>query len=69
MFEILIAFTLLIIGLVTGYALRPRIDRKISYKKRGKATRVRAAAKRAAKPKQDSYLGSNSVTFGSDRLN
>lgn len=63
MFTAIIAFTLLIIGLVTGYALRPRIDRKISYKKRGRATKQRAAAKRATKTttqlKQDNYLKSS----------
>ena len=40
---------LLIIAFVLGYAMQPRISRKISYKKRGIATRQRAAVKRAAK--------------------
>lgn len=38
---------LLIIAFVLGYAMQPRISRKLSYRKRGKATKQRAAAKRA----------------------
>ena len=39
---------LLIIAFVLGYAMQPKISRKLSYRKRGKATKQRAAAKRAA---------------------
>lgn len=49
MFTALIAFIMLIVGLVTGYTLHPRISRKISYKKRGQAAKKRAYVKREAK--------------------
>lgn len=67
MFTVIIAFILFIVGLTAGYALRPKLDRKISYKKRGRATKQRAAAKRASKTKTvqvqggDTYLQSSTT--------
>ena len=40
---------LLIIAFVLGYAMQPRISRKLSYHKRGQAAKKRAYVKKAAK--------------------
>ena len=63
----------LIAAFVLGYVMRPRISRKISYKKRGIATRQRAAMKRSMKepvvPKtktkvtKDTYLPSTPTSL------
>ena len=49
MLTVFINTVLMLIAFALGYALQPRISRKISYKKRGQATRKRASVKREAK--------------------
>lgn len=59
MFTVIIAFIMLIVGLVTGYTMQPKVSRKISYKKRGIAAKKRAQVKRQAKtqPRADNKVG------------
>lgn len=49
MLAIFIVVVLIAVAFALGYALQPRISRKISYKKRGQAARKRASVKREAK--------------------
>ena len=49
MLTVFINVVLMLVAFALGYALQPKISRKLSYRKRGQAAKKRAYVKKAAK--------------------
>ena len=61
MLTVFINVVLMLVAFALGYALQPKISRKLSYRKRGQAAKKRAYVKKAAKVEKGASGAEKSV--------